>query len=106
MPFGSVIEDGLQQPFFFIMSDHSKESGTEGRNVENNIESIYSKLPEGKRWRVTIIGANHFSFSDQMLTKNLFSLRFFEGSVCSDPWRSVADLRLPAPACAPSSTYT
>jgi hypothetical protein len=33
-------------------------------------ESIYSKLPEGARWQVTISGANHFSFSDQMLTKS------------------------------------
>jgi predicted dienelactone hydrolase len=70
MPFGSVIQDGLHQPFFFIMSDHSKESGTEGRTVANNIESIYNKLPEGKRWQVMISGANHFSFSDQMLTKS------------------------------------
>jgi predicted dienelactone hydrolase len=70
MPFGSVIQEGLHQPFFFIMSDHSRESGSEVRTVKNNIDSIYGKLPEGKRWQITIIGANHFSFSDQMLTKN------------------------------------
>jgi predicted dienelactone hydrolase len=70
MPFGSVIHDGLHRPFFFIMSDHSKESGPEAHDVKNDIESIYNKLPEGERWQVTIIGANHFSFSDQMLTKN------------------------------------
>lgn len=76
MPFGRVIQEGLHQPFFFIMSDHSRESGSEGRNVQNNIESIYNKLPEGERWQVTIIGANHFSFSDQMLTKNSIFLAF------------------------------
>jgi predicted dienelactone hydrolase len=70
MPFGSVIQDGLHQPFLFIMSDHSRESGSEARTVENNIESIYDKLPEGKRWQITIIGASHFSFSDQMFTKS------------------------------------
>lgn len=70
MPFGDVIQDGLHQPFFFIMSDHSKERGPEAVRVRNNIESIYDKLPEGKRWQVTIIGANHFSFSDQMLTRS------------------------------------
>jgi predicted dienelactone hydrolase len=70
MPFGSVIQDGMDKPFFFIMSDHSKESGPEGHKVEHDIASIYDKLPPGKRWQVTIVGANHFSFSDQMLTKS------------------------------------
>jgi predicted dienelactone hydrolase len=70
MPFGNVIQQGLHQPFFFILSDHSKETGAEARNVKNDIESIYNKTPEGERWKVTIIGANHFSFSDQMLTKS------------------------------------
>jgi len=70
MPFGNVIQQGLQQPFFFIMSDHSKEPGAEARSVKSDIESIYNKTPEGERWQVTIIGANHFSFSDQMLTKS------------------------------------
>jgi predicted dienelactone hydrolase len=79
MPFGSVIHDGLHQPFFFIMSDHSRESGSEARTVENNIDSIYDKLPEGKRWQITIIGANHFSFSDQMFTKSPIFLALLRG---------------------------
>jgi predicted dienelactone hydrolase len=70
MPFGSVIQDGLHQPFFFIMSDHSKEAGPGAAEVHENINSIYNKLPKGKRWEVTIIGANHFTFSDQMFTKS------------------------------------
>ena len=70
MPFGNVIQDGLQQPFFFLMSDHGKESGSESQTVEKNIESIYDHVPEGKRWQMTIIGANHFTFSDQMFTKS------------------------------------
>jgi len=79
MPFGSVIHDGLHQPFFFIMSDHSRESGSEARTVENNIDSIYDKLPEGRRWAITIIGANHFSFSDQMFTKSPIFLALLRG---------------------------
>jgi dienelactone hydrolase len=79
MPFGSVIQDGLHQPFFFLMSDHSKEkSGPESQTVERNIESIYDSVPDGKRWRMTITGANHFTFSDQMFTKSpllMFALR-------------------------------
>jgi dienelactone hydrolase len=78
MPFGNVIQDGLHQPFFFLMSDHSKESGSEPQTVERNIESIYDHVPEGKRWGMTIAGANHFTFSDQMFTKSpilMFFLR-------------------------------
>ena len=49
MPFGSVIQDGLHQPFLFLMSDHSEESGSEPQTVEKNIESIYDHVPQGKR---------------------------------------------------------
>ena len=76
MPFGNVIQDGLHQPFFFLMSDHSKESGSEPETVERNIESIYDRVPEGKHWGMTIMGANHFTFSDQMFTKSQI-LMFF-----------------------------
>jgi dienelactone hydrolase len=70
MPFGNVIRQGLHQPFFFILSDHSREPGAEALRVKSDIESIYNATPVGSRWQVTIVGANHFSFSDQMLTKS------------------------------------
>lgn len=76
MPFGNVIQEGLHQPFFFLMSDHNRESGSEARTVETNIESIYDHTHEGKRWGMTITGANHFTFSDQMFTKSSI-LMFF-----------------------------
>ena len=70
MPFGSVIQQGLRKPFFFIMSDHSRETGAEPGIVRSDIESIYKSIPVGEGWGVTIAGAHHFSFSDQMLTKS------------------------------------
>jgi predicted dienelactone hydrolase len=70
MPFGSVIHDGVKQPFFFLMSDHSGEAGAETTRVAAEIDAIYQKAPEGMRWEMTIAGANHFSFSDQMFTKS------------------------------------
>jgi dienelactone hydrolase len=70
IPFGTVVEESLHQPFFFILSDHRKESGPEAPIVEGKMESIYSKLPPDTRWGVVIDGANHFSFSDQMFTKS------------------------------------
>jgi dienelactone hydrolase len=70
IPFGSVVQESLHQPFFFILSDHRRESGSESSIVEGKMESIYSKLPAGTRWQVMIEGANHFTVSDQMFTKS------------------------------------
>src|SRR6266446_1068094 len=53
-PFGSVIQDGLHQPFMFILSDHSRESDAETRQIKANIESIYDHLPPGGRLQVSI----------------------------------------------------
>jgi len=58
------------------MSDHSRESGSEPQTIERNIESIYDHIPEGKRWQMTMIGANHFTFSDQMFTKSPIFMAF------------------------------
>lgn len=69
-PFGSVVQEGLKQPFMFILSDHSRDlSDPAGKQILANIESIYSRLPNG-RLLITIRGANHFSFSDQILLKS------------------------------------
>jgi pimeloyl-ACP methyl ester carboxylesterase len=71
IPFGSVVQEGLHQPFFLILSDHRKEkSGPETSIVEDKMESMYSELPEETRRQAMIDGANHFSFSDQMFTKS------------------------------------
>jgi dienelactone hydrolase len=63
-PFGSVVQEGLHQPFMFLLSDHSGESGPESRQILANIQSIYDRLPQDARLRLAIHGANHFFFSD------------------------------------------
>jgi dienelactone hydrolase len=63
-PFGSVIQDGLNQPFMFVMSDQIHSSDPETRRILANIQSIYDRLPPDGRLRVTIRGANHYLFSD------------------------------------------
>ena len=63
-PFGSVIQAGLQQPFMFVLSDHSRESDAETRQIKANIQSIYDHLPPDGRLQIAIRGANHFLFSD------------------------------------------
>jgi dienelactone hydrolase len=64
-PLGSVIAEGVTQPFMFLWSDHGSEwSDMEGRQVEANFRSIYNRLPSDRRLQITIRGANHYLFSD------------------------------------------
>jgi dienelactone hydrolase len=63
-PFGSVIREGLHQPFMFVLSDQIHSSDPETRQVLANIQSIYDRLPRDGRLRIAIRGANHFLFSD------------------------------------------
>jgi pimeloyl-ACP methyl ester carboxylesterase len=71
-PYGSVVQEGLKQPFLFIFSDHSRElSDPASRQILADLHSLYDHLPSG-RLLLTIRRANHFSFSDQMLLKSQY----------------------------------
>ncbi len=63
-PLGNVVNEGIKQPFMFLMSDHSSEPTAETQPVLTNIRSIYNKLPPDSRFQILIRGANHFMFSD------------------------------------------
>ena len=63
-PFGSVIREGLHQPFMFVLSDQIHSSDRETRQVLTDVQSIYDRLPPDGRLRIAIRGANHFLFSD------------------------------------------
>lgn len=63
-PFGSVVREGLHQPFMFVLTDQIHSSDPETREVLGNIQSIYDRLPADGRVRIAIRGANHFLFSD------------------------------------------
>ena len=59
----------------FILSDHSREmSDPANRKIRVELQSICNGLPNG-RWLITIRGANHLSFSDQMLLKSRAIIR-------------------------------
>jgi dienelactone hydrolase len=73
-PLGSVVQQGLTQPFLFLLSDHGDLSAPEPRKVITDIESIYNGLPNG-RLLLFIRGTNHFSFSDQILLKSQYFVR-------------------------------
>ena len=60
----------------FLLSDHSRESDAESRQIEANIRSIYDRLPLDRRLHVAIRGANHFLFNDDAaLLKSRIVLR-------------------------------
>jgi dienelactone hydrolase len=63
-PLGSVIAEGVTQPFMFLLSDHRNEPDAEA--VTANIDSIYNRLPRDRRLEIVIRGANHFGFSDDV----------------------------------------
>jgi predicted dienelactone hydrolase len=104
IPFGSVVQESLHQPFFFILSDHRRESGPEAPIVAGKIESIYRKLPAETRWQAMIDGANHFSFSDQMFTKSLVMIFMFQTIGVTGTLKKRRGSRSPLVACVPSST--
>jgi predicted dienelactone hydrolase len=69
-PYGSVVQEGLQQPCMFVFSDHSRElSDPAAKQVLADLQSLYGRLPNG-RVVITIAGAHHFSFTDQSLLKS------------------------------------
>ena len=69
-PLGSVIAEGVTQPFMFLLSDHRGESDSDAsqpeaiRHVGANIHSIYGRLPSDRRLMIMIRGAGHYMFSD------------------------------------------
>jgi hypothetical protein len=73
-PLGSMVKEGPTQPFLFLLSDHGDLSAPEPHKVITDMESIYNGLPNG-RLLLFIRGANHFSFSDQILLKSQYFVR-------------------------------
>jgi dienelactone hydrolase len=69
IPFGSVVQEGLNKPGMILLSDHSRDThDPSAGQILADLRSIYTRLPSGLF--VTIGGANHFSFSDQILLKS------------------------------------
>lgn len=76
-PYGSVVQEGLQQPCMFIFSDHARElSDPATGQILADLQSIYGRLPNG-RVVITIRGAHHFSFTDQSLLKSSLLMKVF-----------------------------
>jgi predicted dienelactone hydrolase len=78
-PFGSVVADGVKQPFMFLLSDHGREPAAESGPVMANIHSIYDRLPSDGRLQVVVRGANHYNFSDNGLLRAPLLMRVLRG---------------------------
>ena len=92
-PFGSVVREGLHQPFLFLLSNQIHSPDPEARHVAADIQSIYDHLPPDGRLRIVIRGANHFLFSDDgALLKSHIVLRMLRmlGIVGIDGRRQLA----------------
>jgi hypothetical protein len=63
-PLGSVVREGVTQPFMFLMSHDGSPSDADTPKVVANIRSIYDRLPSDRRLMIMIRGANHYMFSD------------------------------------------
>jgi hypothetical protein len=78
---GSVIREGVTQPFMFVLSDHRGESTDAADTPEAilragaNIHSIYDRLPGDRRLMITIRGANHYMFSDAAMWRSPLLMR-------------------------------
>jgi predicted dienelactone hydrolase len=45
VPYGNVVQEGLEQPFLFLLSDHSRELvDPASRQIHADVQSIYDRL--------------------------------------------------------------
>ena len=79
--FGSVITRGLHKPFMFMFEAALSKSNYP--RIFAQVHSMYADLPADSRLGLSVAGANHFSFTDQMLLKNPILLRLmcFGGAI-------------------------
>ena len=92
-PLGSVVQEGIHQPFMFLVSAQVHSSDPESQQVKADIDAIYRRLPVDGRLFIAIRGANHYTFSDDgaLLKSSLVrqTLRLF-GMLGIDGRRQVA----------------
>ncbi len=69
-PFGSAFREGVRQPFMFLI-ENMNISPPGSAEVLGKLRALYNRLPDSRLY-VTVRGANHFSFSDQILTKTRY----------------------------------
>jgi dienelactone hydrolase len=84
-PLGSVVAEGVTQPFLFLLSDHRGEPDDAGvpefiRQAKANIRSIYDRLPVDGRLEIEVRGANHYLFSDGAMLRSPPAMSVMRGA--------------------------
>jgi hypothetical protein len=64
IPLGTVVQEGMHQPFLFVFSAQIHATDPDSRARQADIQSLYDRLPATGRGRVAIRGSFHFTFSD------------------------------------------
>jgi len=88
-PFGTVVQEGLRQPFMFLLADHGRETDAVSRQILADIQSIYASVPAGALL-LSIRGAAHFDSSDMALTRDRYTARTFGATGSIDERRALA----------------
>lgn len=89
-PIGSVEKDRVEQPFLFLLSDHSKEPQTESQPVEAKIREIYEGVPANQRLAITLRGSQHFGFGDEIKSPLFLAVFRFVGGLRMGQQRQIA----------------
>lgn len=66
--FGNVVREGLNRPFMFLTGSHAGERKADVERIEARLRAVFERVPPSERWWVEIPGANHFGFSDMLLS--------------------------------------
>lgn len=78
-PYGSVVGQGFDKPFMFLLADHADENDPVSLRIKSDIRSIYSALPDSRVW-IYLKGAQHFNFCDMALQREFVVMRVFGGT--------------------------
>ncbi|HET7780168.1 MAG TPA: hypothetical protein VFL07_16620, partial [Rudaea sp.] len=90
--FGNEISQGLRKPFMFLLEDHRGYDDSD--HIIADIEATYSNSAPASRLMFSVAGANHFSFSDQILLKSQIVISAMRWLHVAGPLEGTAGLRI------------
>lgn len=68
--YGDLPTTGVPRPTLFVASDHGAQLSNEDQRVAANLRSAFEHSLPDSRIALTLVGASHFNFSDQILLMN------------------------------------
>ncbi|MEZ5317929.1 MAG: hypothetical protein R2752_11060 [Vicinamibacterales bacterium] len=91
-PFGTVVTEGLRQPFLVLLSDHGSTDATESGILADLRAIERHQAPGAAGGLLMIRGANHFSFGDQILRRSPMAMGLLRatGVLPLEPRRGLA----------------